>query len=90
MQEVGDVDPQGVGNVQEMAQLHLRTGLHALDAAAVDAGLMRQGLLGHAHVQAPNADAVADGPAGVEDPFRLFGWHARNVLRIMIISQQQI
>ena len=82
--------PQGVSNVQEMAQLHLRAGLHALDAAAVYTGLVRQGLLGHVHVQTPNADAVADTPAGVEDPFRLFGWHPCNVLRIMIISQQQI
>jgi hypothetical protein len=42
-------------------------------------------------VQPPHADAVADGPAGVEDPLWVGGgWHPTNVLAIMIISQQQI
>jgi hypothetical protein len=41
-------------------------------------------------VQPPDADAVADGPSGVEDPLRVIGgWHPTNRLRTMIISQQQ-
>ncbi len=51
---------------------------------------MGEALLGHVLVQPAHADAVADGPAGVEDPLRLIGWHADNALAIMIISQQQI
>jgi hypothetical protein len=42
-------------------------------------------------VQPSHADAVADGPSGVEDPLRVIGgWHPTNRLRTMIISQQQI
>jgi hypothetical protein len=32
-------------------------------------------------VQPPNADAVADCPAGIEDPLRLIGWHPPTVYR---------
>lgn len=81
---------QGVCHVQEMAELHLTAGFHALDGGAVESAAVRQGFLGHVEVQPPYSDAVADGPAGVEDPLRLFGWHADNALLIMIISQQQI
>jgi hypothetical protein len=40
-------------------------------------------------VQPSDADAVAGGSAGVEDPLGLIGWHPLNVLRTMIVSQQQ-
>lgn len=90
VEEVGHVHPQRVRDVHEVAQLHLVAGLHPLDGAAVELGLVRQRLLGHVHVQAPHADAVADGPTGVEDPRGLFCWHPPNGLSIMIVSQQQI
>jgi hypothetical protein len=41
-------------------------------------------------VQPADADAVADGSTGVDDPLGLVGGHSTNRLRTMIISQQQI
>lgn len=82
--------PQCVSYQQQVAQLHLVAGFHALDRRPVDASRVGEGLLGHVLVQSPDADAVPCGPAGVEDPLRLIGWHLANALSIMIISQQQI
>lgn len=83
--------PQRMRDKQEMTQLHLLPGLHPLDRRPVEAGRVGQRLLGHVEVQPPNSYAVADRPAGVEDPWRVFGgWHPTNRLRIMIAGQQQI
>ncbi|CAL9666277.1 hypothetical protein SUDANB1_07229 [Streptomyces sp. enrichment culture] len=82
--------PQSMSHQQQVAQLHLVTGFHALDRGPVDAGGVRKGLLGHVLVQPPDTDAVPGCPAGIEDPLRLIGWHPSNALSIMIISQQQI
>lgn len=90
MKEVDHVHPQGVSDKQEMTQFHLAAALHSLDGRPVQAGLVCQGLLGEVEVQPPDADAVADGPSGVEDPRRMvWGWHPINALATMIISQQQ-
>lgn len=90
MQEVGYVNPQRSCDVEQVAQLHLGAGLHALDRRPIDATQVGERLLGHGEMQPAHTDAVADGPAGVDDPLGLFGWHANNALSIMIISQQQI
>jgi len=90
MKEVDDVHPQGVCDVQEMAELHLFAGFHALDRGPVEAARVGEALLGHVLVQPPYSNAVADGSTGVEDPLRLFGWHPSNALTTKIISQQQI
>ena len=90
MEEVDHVHSQGVSDEQEMAQLHLTPALHSLHRRPVEPGRERERLLGHVQVKSPHADAVADGPAGIEDPLRLVGWHPANVLATMIISQQQI
>jgi hypothetical protein len=90
VQEVGDVYPQCVSYQQQVAELHLVAGFHALDRRPVDAGGVGEGFLGEVLVQAPNADAVPGCSAGVEDPLRLIGWHSSNGLPTMIISQQQI
>ena len=82
--------PEGVRHQQQVAELHLVAGFHALDRRPVELGRVGEGLLGHAHVEASHADAVAGGPAGVENPLGLIGWHPTNRLRTMIISQQQI
>ena len=83
--------PQCARHEKQVAQLHLVTSLHPLHGRPVDAGLVGEGLLGEVHVQPPDSDAVADGSAGVEDPWRLVGgWHPANALAIKIISQQQI
>jgi hypothetical protein len=87
VQEVDDVYPQSVSHEEQVAELHLVPGFHALDRGPVDAGGVGEGLLGHG---SSHADAVADGAAGRGDPLGQFGWHATNRLRIMIISQQQI
>jgi len=84
------VHSQRVSDEQQVAEFHLAAALHALDRRPVDASRVGEGLLGHIHVQPAYADAVAGGPAGVEDPLGLIGWHPLNVLRTMIISQQQI
>jgi hypothetical protein len=81
--------PQSVGDVQQVAQLHLVAGFHALDRAPVESARVGEGFLGEVLVQPPDSYAVADGSSGVEDPLRLIGWHALNRLRTMIISQQQ-
>ncbi|KMS78327.1 hypothetical protein ACH49_16735 [Streptomyces leeuwenhoekii] len=90
MEEVGDMYPQRVRNVQQVAELHLGAGFHALDRRPVEAALVGEGFLSQGQVQSSHADAVPGGPAGVEDPLRLIGWHPSNGLTIMIISQQQI
>ena len=81
---------KGVSDEQEMAQFHLAAGFHALDRRPVESGRVGEGLLGHVLVQPSHADAVAGGPAGIENPLGLIGWHGLNRLRAMIISQQQI
>jgi hypothetical protein len=83
------MDSQCVRYEQQVRQLHLGTGLHALNGRPVDAALLGEGLLGEVLAQSPDADAVAGGPASVGDPLGLFGWHGLNRLPTMIISQQQ-
>lgn len=82
--------PQCVGDVQEVAELHLLAGFHPLDRRPVESTGLSQALLGHGLVDPSDADAVPDRPAGVEDPLGLIGWHPANALRTKIISQQQI
>ena len=82
--------PQCVRNEQQVAELRLRAGFHALDRRPVNARRVGEHLLGHVQVQPSHADAVTRGPAGVENPLGLVGWHPTNRLRTMIISQQQI
>jgi hypothetical protein len=89
VQEVGDMDSQRVSDKQQVAEFHLAPALHTLDRRPVDAAGVSEALLRHVLVQPAHADAVARGPAGIEDPLGLFGWHPLNVLRTMIISQQQ-
>jgi hypothetical protein len=89
VQEVGDVNAQCVSNEQQVAEFHLGAGFHALDRRPVEPAREREGLLRHVLVQPAYPDAVAGGPAGVEDPLGLIGWHPTNLLPIMIISQQQ-
>ncbi len=84
------MNTQRVSHKQQVAELHLLPRLHALDRRPVDTGLVREGLLGEALVQASDADAVADCTAGRGDPLGQIGWHTANRLPIMIISQQQI
>lgn len=82
--------PQRVGDMQQVAELHLVAGFHPLDRRPVETSLVGEGFLGEVLVQPSDAYAVADGFPGVEDPLRLIGWHALNRLRIMVASQQQI
>ena len=81
---------QRFGDEEQVAEFHLGAGFHALDRRPVEAGGVGQALLGHVHVQPAHTDAVARGPAGVENPLGLIGWHSTNALRTMIISQQQV
>lgn len=83
------MNAQRVGHEQEVAEFHFGAGFHALDRGSVDPGAVRQDFLGHVLVDSSHSDAVACRAAGIEDPLGLFGWHADNRLRTMIISQQQ-
>lgn len=82
--------PQCVGDEEQVSQLHLVSGFHALDCRPVDAGGVSKGLLSEVLVEASHADVVADRAAGRGDPLGQIGWHPANVLRTMIIRQQQI
>jgi len=84
------VYPQSVSHEEQVAELHLVPGFHALDRGPVDAGRVGESFLSEVLVEASHADAVADGTAGRGDPLGQFGWHPATVLPIMIISQQQI
>ena len=90
MEEVGYVYAQLVGDREQVAELHLLAGFHALDRRPVQAARVGEGLLGHVLVQPPDPDAVTDGSAGVDDPSGLLVGHPVNGLPAMIISQQQI
>lgn len=79
-----------VSNVQQMAQLHLVTGFHSLDRRPVEAARVGEHLLRHGLAAPPYSNAVADGPAGFENPLGLIGWHSANALPIMSECQQQI
>lgn len=89
VKEVGHVQPQAVGDQQEMAQLHLSAGFHALDCRPVEFGRVGEAFLGEVEVQPSYSDAVSGGPAGVEDPLGLVGWHPPHATVIMVLSQQQ-
>lgn len=81
---------QCVRHEEEMAELHLLAGFHALNCRPVKSAGVGEALLGHVLVQPSDAYAVAGGSARVEDPLGVFGWHSTNRLRTKIISQQQI
>lgn len=83
------MEAKSVSNQQQVAEFHLAAALHALDRRPVDAAGVGEGFLRHVEVQPAHTDAVTGGPAGIEDPLGLIGWHPLNVLRTMIISQQQ-
>lgn len=84
------MDAQRVRHTQQMGQLHLVTSLHALDRRPVDARTVGEALLSVVHAVPPDANAVADGLAGIGDPLGVVGGgHPHNALSIMIISQQQ-
>jgi hypothetical protein len=91
VQEVGHVHAQLVRNQQEMADLRVTgSALDALDCRPVDAGERGETFLGEVLVQSADADTVAKGSTGVEDPWRLVGGrHSTNAQPLMIISQQQ-
>jgi hypothetical protein len=70
-------DPQHVADPRIV-----RAVLDPLERPSVDADGLREVILGHAEVQAPDADAVTDGFLGVGEP--LFVGHPSNA-RLMII-----
>lgn len=82
---------QLVSNQQQVADLRVTgAALDALDRRPVDTGERRESFLGQVLVQSADADAVAEGSTGVEDPWRLVGGrHSTNAQPLMIISQQQ-
>ena len=82
---------QRVSNQEQVADLRVAVAaLDALDRRPVDAGERGKAFLGEVLVQPADADTVADGSTGVEDPWRLGGGrHSTNAQPLMIISQQQ-
>ena len=90
MKEVGHVHTKSVGDEQEVAEFRLGAGFHALDRRPVQPGLVSQGFLRHVEPEPAHADAIARGPAGIENPLGLVGRHADNRFGTMIVCQQQI
>jgi len=90
VQEVDDVHPQSVSHHQEVAELDLGAGFHALDRRPVQAARLGEHFLSHVLVEASRADAVTGRAAGCGHPLGQFGWHPSNALPIKIICQQQI
>lgn len=84
------MNPQRFGYPEQVAQLHLLAGLHALQRVAGQPGLLEESCLRPAELHAADADAVADSPAGVSDPRRMFGRHGNNAAPKMILCQPQI
>ncbi len=84
------MNPERPRDPQQVADLRLFSVLNPLDRAAVDLGRFGEPFLGHVEVYAPDADAVADGSAGVEDPLVVCGWHASHAPLKIILCPQQI
>lgn len=82
--------PQRFGDQQQVADLRLFPVLDSLKRAAVDLGGLGKPLLGHVEVHAADADAVADGPAGIEDPLVVCGGHDSHAPPKIILCPQQI
>lgn len=79
------------GDQQQVAELRLSAVFDALDRAAVDASEVGESLLRQAEVHPLHAHAVADRPAGVENPLRvIIGGHAPNAALKIILCPQQI
>lgn len=84
------MNPERFGDHEQVAGLRLCPVLDPLDRAAVYAGGLCQPLLGHVEVHAADADAVADGPAGIEDPLVVCGGHDSHAPPKIILCPQQI
>lgn len=84
------MNPQRSGDHEQVAGLRLCPVLDPLDRAAVYAGRFGEAFLGHVEVYAPDADAVADGPAGIEDPLVVCGGHDSHAPPKIILCPQQI
>lgn len=80
---------QRVSHSQEVADLHLFAGFHALDRIAGEFGGFPQALLGPVEFDAADADTVADRPPGVFDPRGMVGRHALHAVPLSILCQPQ-
>lgn len=80
---------QGVSHPQQVADLHLFAGFHALDGVAGEFRGFPQALLAPAEVVATQADAVTDRPAGFSDPRGMVGWHGVHAVPLLILCQPQ-
>ena len=83
------METQRISHPQKVAELHLLTGLHALQSIAGQTGGLVEALLGPAHFYAADADAITDSPTGIDDPLGMIGGHSENAARKMILCQPQ-
>lgn len=80
---------QRVSHSEEVADLHLFAGFHALDCVPREFGGFPQSLLGPVEFDAADADAVADRLAGVFDPRWMVGRHPIHAVPLLILCQPQ-
>ena len=80
---------QCIGHPQQVADLHLFAGFHALEGVAVQARGLPQVLLRPAEMDAAEADAVTDCPPGVDDPRGMIGGHLLHAVPLLILCQPQ-
>lgn len=88
-QEVPHVHTQRLGHPKEVADLHFLASLHALNGVAGKARGLPQSLLCPAEVGSAETNAVADRPAGVEDPRGMVWRHEIHALPLLILCQPQ-
>ena len=80
---------QRLGHPQQVADLHLFAGFHALEGVAVQVRGLPQALLCPAEIDAAEADAVTDCPSGFDDPRGMIGGHPLHAVSLLILCQPQ-
>lgn len=84
------MDTKLASDQQQVADLRLSSVLNPLDGAAIQAGPLRQSLLGQVEVHSLDAHAVADRPSGVTDPLVVCGLHDSHAPLKIILCPQQV
>lgn len=81
---------QRLGHPEQVADLHLFAGLHALNRVAGKFSGLPQALLGPVELMAADANAVTDRLAGIDDPLGMVGRHELHAVPLLILCLPQI
>lgn len=83
------MDAQRISHPEQIADLHLLAGFHALQRVAGEFGGIHQPLLRPVELHAANTDAVANCLAGLDDPLGMRLRHGLNAAPKIILCQPQ-